>query len=77
MQSVEFMHSTWSPQQYDITTWLTVKHTSTIVTYDSSTIIPVIVMLCRFPDPIGVVVFSATDSDVMFIMELLVRFCKA
>jgi len=23
--------------------------------------LPVIVMLCRFPDPIGVVVFSVTD----------------
>ena len=37
--------------------------------------LPVIVML--FSDPLGVVVFSVTDYDVMFIVELLVRCCKA
>ena len=31
--------------------------------------LPAIVMLCRFPDPIGVVVCSVTDSDVMLPME--------
>ena len=39
--------------------------------------LPVIVMLCRFPDPTEVVVFSVTDSDVMFMMVLFIMFSNA
>ena len=39
--------------------------------------LPVTVVLCRFPDPIEVVVFSTIDSDVMFMMVLFIMFSNA